>query len=366
MSGPREAFGEIVADVPVYGDLDRPIEQAERERRRRYGKVAGLAAAAAVVVMSVGVLAVTRDSDGSPEPIGPTTPSSTGATTTAPATPTVNGRLTSAERYLGGNGGGYGWRDFDPDTETGLYVSDGTTCCPLESFTVVGRSGPIATLTCSGALACSPEGTLVETVATLGPGANEVTVLSSDHHTARVFGYDGSLHRTLDLSATISGGGEVFGLRWSPDGSRLAILTVDYAREAPLPTVQRVWLLDGSGDAQLAYSPSRGNLIWEPGWGWSWSPDGQSLMLDVKEPGSNGAKVIVLRLHPEGAAIAQTLYRSDRNFDWWGNLAWSPDGTRIGVRTHHHITEISAEDGSVIAQHPHNQGWLIWPKEDHR
>ena len=38
-------------------------------------------------------------------------------------------------------------------------------------------------------------------------------------------------------------------------------------------------------------------------------------MLDVKEPGSNGAKVIVLRLHPEGAAIAQTLYRSDRNFD---------------------------------------------------
>lgn len=37
MSGLREAFDEIVADVPAYGDLDRAIEQAHRERRRRYG-----------------------------------------------------------------------------------------------------------------------------------------------------------------------------------------------------------------------------------------------------------------------------------------------------------------------------------------
>ncbi len=60
MSGLREAFEEIVADVPVYGDLDRAIEQADRERRRRYGVVAGLAVAAVVAVI-VGVLAVTGD-----------------------------------------------------------------------------------------------------------------------------------------------------------------------------------------------------------------------------------------------------------------------------------------------------------------
>ena len=48
MSGLHEAFDEIVADVPVYGDLDKAIEQADRERRHRYGVVAGLAAAAAV------------------------------------------------------------------------------------------------------------------------------------------------------------------------------------------------------------------------------------------------------------------------------------------------------------------------------
>ena len=78
MSGLHEAFDEIVADVPVYGDLDRAIEQAERERRRRYGAIAGLAAAAAVVAVIVGVLAVTRDGNNSQPPIGPvTTPSST-------------------------------------------------------------------------------------------------------------------------------------------------------------------------------------------------------------------------------------------------------------------------------------------------
>jgi Tol biopolymer transport system component len=76
MSGLREAFDEIVADVPVYGDLDRAIEQAERERRRRYGVVAGLAAAAAVVAVIVGVLAVTRDANDSPEPTGPSSPTS--------------------------------------------------------------------------------------------------------------------------------------------------------------------------------------------------------------------------------------------------------------------------------------------------
>ena len=59
MSGLHEAFDEIVADVPVYGDLDRAIEQADRERRHRYGVVAGLAAAAAVLAVIVGVVAVT-------------------------------------------------------------------------------------------------------------------------------------------------------------------------------------------------------------------------------------------------------------------------------------------------------------------
>ena len=84
MSGLHEAFDEIVADVPVYGDLDRAIEQAKQERRRRLGLVAGLSAAAAVLVLIAGALVVTGDDEAdSPSPIGPSpTPTES---TSAPA-----------------------------------------------------------------------------------------------------------------------------------------------------------------------------------------------------------------------------------------------------------------------------------------
>jgi hypothetical protein len=86
MNGLHEAFDELVADVPVYGDLDRAIEQAEHERRHRYGMVAGLAAAAAVVAVIVGVLVVTRADDAAPEPAVPSpTPTSTQEDATDPA-----------------------------------------------------------------------------------------------------------------------------------------------------------------------------------------------------------------------------------------------------------------------------------------
>ena len=76
MNGLREAFEEIAADVPVYGDLDGAIEQAHRERRRHVAVVAGLSTAAAVsVIVVTGALVVTRDDDGGPpQPIGPATP----------------------------------------------------------------------------------------------------------------------------------------------------------------------------------------------------------------------------------------------------------------------------------------------------
>lgn len=73
MSGLHQAFDDIVANVPVYGDLDRAIVRADRERRRRRGAIAGLAAAAAVVAVVVGMLAVSRDGNSAPQPIGPVT-----------------------------------------------------------------------------------------------------------------------------------------------------------------------------------------------------------------------------------------------------------------------------------------------------
>ncbi len=63
----------------------------------------------------------------------------------------------------------------------------------------------------------------------------------------------------------------------------------------------------------------------------------------------------------------QVRYRSNRHFDWAGNITWSPDGTRIAARVTYGVVEISAEDGRVLARHPHSRrtsGWLLWTRKD--
>jgi WD40 repeat protein len=357
MSALHEAFDEIAADVPAYGDLDRAIEQADHERhRRRLGVVAGLAAAAAVVAVVIGVLAVTRDGNDAPRPIGPSPTPTDHQTAIDPAQ--RNGRITGARRYFGPKVSNYQWRSFDPVSEIGLFVTavDPDRSYDIEGLAVVGPTGPVATLTCARDLQCSPEEDWLSYAAALGPGADEITVESGDR-TAQVIGYDGTLRRTLDLTATIPDGGAITGLGWSPDGGRLAVVDSSH----------QVWLVDGGDSAsELAHRATVwGNPLW--------SPDGKTLLLDVQIGRTYGADVVALRLPPDGAAdpvIAQTLYRSSRHFDWAGNLAWSPDGTRIAVRTRipgspgsamsHRITVISAEDGTTISQHPNITGWLIW------
>ncbi len=349
------------------------------------------------------VVTVAGCTDTSMTPAAHPSPSGTGTASPAPTTSSpvparmVNGRITSAERYLVGDAHGYRWRSFDPVSETGLYAieadpdnTDRNRRHGAAGLAVVGRSGPVATLTCGSVLPCSPEDGYFSEVATIGPGADELTVRSGDR-TAQVIGYDGTFRETIDLSATTTGGAAVRNLRWTPDGSRLAVVTGEALNRSGLRAASRVWVVDGEGgSAQLAYSLvsdatrpgrldtsgfDRRGAIWTPGWSLTWSPDGQTLLLDVLTGLSYGADVVALHLQPDDAAdpvVAQTLYHSNKSFDWWGNLAWSPDGTRIAVRTlvprtntgRHRVTEISAEDGRVIAQHRHNNGWLIWPAKD--
>ena len=108
MSGLREAFDQIVADVPVYGDLDRAIEQADRERRHRYAAVFGLAAAVVVLVVIAGIVAVSGGTDTAP-PISPSptpvTPSPTAVKMQSPQT-WVDSPVAATD--------GYGWDVPDP------------------------------------------------------------------------------------------------------------------------------------------------------------------------------------------------------------------------------------------------------------
>ena len=349
----------------------------------------------AVTVAGCTETSVTPAEHPAPSRTATVTPSSTSSSPAA--APMANGRITSAERYLAGNARGYQWRSFDPVTETGLFAiepdpdsTDRNRRDGAAGLAVVDRSGRVATLTCGTALPCSPEDGYLSQVATLGPGADEVTVRSGDG-TAQVIGYDGTFREAIDLTATTTGGAAVHSLRWTPDGSVLAVVTGEALSKSGLRAASRVWLVDGNGGgARLAYSMlsdasrtgrlntsgfDRQGRIWIPGWSLGWSPDGQTLLLDVLTKLSYGADVVALHLQPDGAAepvVARTLYHSNKNFDWWGNLAWSPDGTRIAVRTmvpgtntgRHRVTEISAEDGRVVAQHRHDNGWLIWPAKN--
>ena len=360
------------------------VRRGRRRLARRRQLAAGGVALAAVCVVLTTSLVTSGEPDGVPDPAH--TPTPTPTETHSAADPLLrNGQITGAQRFFGVEARHYHWRSFDPVSGTGL-VDTRVEPDPDEDFeglTVLGPTGPLARLTCARDLPCPPGASYLSYAATLGPAADEVTVGSSDA-TAQVIGFDGRLRRTIDLSTPTAGGGEVAGLRWSADGSRLAVVTRQSVDDDDA-SVTRAWLVERDGGVHLAYSlwfdavsPIKHassdfdgeGAIWTAS-GWGWSPDGQSLLLDVWTPRQRleyGAEVVVLHAPPQGPTTAQTVYRSNRHFDWAGNVAWSPDGTRIAVRTKvpgplykHRVTEISAQDGSVIAQHPHINDWLIWP-----
>ena len=117
------------------------------------------------------------------------------------------------------------WRDYDSLTDTGLYVTPAHAASDdVEGLVVVGPKGPVATLRCDRDVPCAPEYDWLSYAVALGPGADEVTVVAGDH-TAQLIGHDGTVRRTVDLTPTIDDGGQVRGLRWSPDGSRLAVVS---------------------------------------------------------------------------------------------------------------------------------------------
>ena len=370
MSGLREAFDEIVADVPVYGDLDRAIEQAERERRRRYGVIAGLAAAAAVVAVIVGVLAVTPGDDDSPQPIGP----STSTVTTTDAEPTSDAQIQGWEDYLASTGATCdGCNPVAFDQDSGTLLTGRTANGHYATLRLFGPDGQLAALNCPD-VACGDGFREMN----LGPNTDEVSILNVDPASAliSVLSFDGTLRRTIDLSGVSPDFYDFQRLAWSPDGRRLALTTTD----------AKIWLVDSDGgEPQLVYTPSRrdgltpsGNFLSTTIWGTTWSPDGsrlgfiegrQSEPVDPKIPVLFQAISVVLPAPgQDGPGEATTLYdRSDvvvssRSSGGLSNFLWSPDGARVAITDGGHLIELSADGGSVLGRHPSiKPTYLVWP-----
>jgi hypothetical protein len=385
MSGLREAFDEIVADVPVYGDLDRAIEQAERERRRRYGVAAGLAAAAAAVVLVVGVLAVTRDENGSPDPShqspAPTekpTPTDSASDATSQA---LNGRIQSKDDYLRRLGitpceadsqHGCATSKFRSDTGTLLLIDQsGGWDSQIEGIRVVDRGGLVADLRCPADFACASYA-----IYGLGPGSEEFYELTYPGR-LRVWGFDGTRRPDPKLPTEFLYASNA-DFAWSPDGSRLAV-AIGSPIDPPAAGNHGdlsggVWLIESNGEAKLVYRPLDderpiGARPIDDFDGLSWSPDGSRLgffethwgraALGPKAAASVKA-VSLLLPDPEdgGRGEPTTLYDSpDAQV-----FLWSPDGARVAIRDLDRVLELSAEDGTVLVEHPFIEGDLIWPQ----
>jgi hypothetical protein len=381
MSGETDVLTRLLSyhdhiSVPPI-QVDQDVRRGRRRvRRNRTVLTGGVALGVAGVVVAVSLL-TGGARDTRPQPANPTP---------TPSTPLpANGRIISPHAYFGNNAiDDDEWRGYDPVSDTAVFVARPT--CPPDcvqsngGITVIGRNGPLAQLTCGGAIACRRADNYQGIAAALGPGPRELTIASGGR-VAQVVGYDGRIRRTVDLTSSLAPGEGIRRLAWSAGGRRLAALTGQRTGGA---SVSRVWIVDQDSGSRLAYSLYQRTSLADralpftlrkrdfDGVGYvqglgGWSPDGRVLALDVMslEDGREGARVVALTLVPTAGArpaTVRTLYYSDRNFDWAGSVAWSPDGTRLAVRTSTDVVEISAVDGRLLARRPDVDGWLLWAR----
>lgn len=386
MSGLHEALDEIVVDVPVYGDLDRAIEQAERARRQRYGAVAGLAAVAAVLAVIAGILSVSGQQDAPPQPVGPTR---TPTETTAPVNLPANGRLARAEDLFAralepcsiitadyelatpGAACVIWAHDVDAAAGIGLFVENPTDTGNDPDSAPVARTLRVATEDgVIGRFRAPYEGQ-----AELGPGADEISVPHGQEIT--VVGFDGEARGSIDLSdvlVPLEGDGigeEIASLEWSPDGTRVAVVSRLHSAKG---MSSQIWVMDrDGGQPQLVHTATNTGSVPANNtplayiWSVAWSPDGGSLGF-IEEFAYIGRtevaqsrRAAILTLSGSGASVPRTLYDypSSTVFDE-AEILWSPDGARVALRVPDLVLEISAVDGRILDRHPLIAGRLVW------
>jgi hypothetical protein len=383
MSGLHEAFDEIVADVPVYGDLDRAIEQADRERRQRYGVLAGLAAAAAAVALIVGGLVITRDMKDSPQPMGPTpTPTET-TETTAPVDLPANGRLVGAEVDFAGALRPCSVINADhelatPEAECVIAANDVDAIRGIGLF----REHPTNSGTTTLRIATqdevigrfrSPDDSYD---AELGPGADEISLTRWQEIT--VVGFDGRKRRSIDLSDVLlpltgtDRGEDIVSLEWSPDGTRAAVVS---HLNTPQGMSSQIWIVDeAGGQPQLVYTATNTGSV--PAnqrplayvWSVTWSPRGDRLAFIEElayiggQEVSQSMRAATLTLSGSGTSAGQVVYDDYPKSTYFeaAEILWSPDGARLALRVPDQVLELSAKDGRILARHPMITGKLVW------
>lgn len=379
------ARAEGVAAAPVV-----PDSTVRRVRVRKVLMTGGVGVTVAGVAMAGALMRSAIWSDAAPVPPAEREKQE------APRPDTVrNGRILNADSdfWQGstappppGGQHSYAWDAFDQDTGSFLYTAQS-----MPRVWVVDEDGLVAEIDCPASSGCGRN-----EMETFGPGPHELTVPSADSNehgdvlvrnprSVHVIGFDGTLHDTLDISAVLSQGQDLYlsDLAWSPDGSRLAISTQPDDCDLSSPCEGKVWIFDhNGGEAQTVFTGPPERVVLRD---LAWSPDGRTLALLVAsgsyasgysdDPEQVWPRLVALRMPPNEPVRVETLKVYD---DWDPGVkvlevaddyhiafpfAWSPDGTRIAVTSEGRIAEISAEDGEVLARHPGEKGFwgpLAW------
>lgn len=280
------------------------------------------------------------------------------------------------------------WQAFDQDTGRFLFTEEGGPMGTFDSVRTMrvlepGLDAPVATI------ACNEQCNLMHS---FGPGPDEVTTLvgvgDTRPHAAQVWGFDGTLRDEIDLSSLLKGRG-LADIEWSPDGSRLAVTTFPGVNEpdcpsddnwdalrAVVPNEAGVYLFDrDGGEPRLAYRQSgQPELDLPPVLSHlAWSPDGTRLGL-VSSTYCRGASTLLdsptLIAIDARSGRATTLYRFDDTYHDYTNsthgFAWSPDGRRLVVTKGAGIAELSSDGQRATPVISNGHGPLAWlaPSDD--
>lgn len=301
--------------------------------------------------------------------------------TTATPDPVVNGRIQSIYEYLDHvrpvcrhvRRSCYEV-DFDPSARRLLVA---WSRFGPKRLSVIGPGDRLVDLTCPDDLSCPTA--YHPYAAALGPAADELSVWGAGYGVkddeVQVLGRNGTVRRTIDLSASVGGRPvSVTDLAWSPDGTLLALATT----EGPggRGGLGHIWLVDpAAGETRLvhtaaftaAYAKDRDPYVSIDAL--SWSPDGGRLgfleygvAFEIAQDPVRAVSLLLPEPGQDGPGRASTLSRSHGvRYGITAVFLWAPDGTRVAVRGPGHVLELSAEDGSILAKHPFIGGPLCWP-----
>ena len=299
------------------------------------------------------------------------------------------------------------WSAFDPETGgflwTDMPVDSGVAgVSRARTFVVLSPdadSEGLTQISCAG---------LCSDVLSFGPGPDEVTVLVTDTEKdpvnpgpaslARVYGLDGSLRDEIDLADVMGterhlleetndwappDGSEalITDIEWAPDGTRLAVSTHPgfFEPECPPPAARPcealVWTFDREGGdpvpihRQLSRGWERRVLQTPILTSLAWTPDGSRLGMVLLSGNQARSKrpPSVVGLDVE-SGHASTLHEFDECGTCWPvryGFTWAPDGTRLAVTSGEGIRLLDS-DGTVLgASADGGPGPLAWLVKAH-